>query len=242
MDGRAPLVASLGKTLPSVYSRYRMQGMRTNATSTETERTQAFMANNDNGHGYEGDRPEGQDASQTGGTQWGQAAPEQANGTQWGQTAPGQPAGYQGGQPAYGQPNSDLYASYPDAGAEANSFDQYPVDQKPNGIALWAGIFGIVSLVLTLSLLGLVIAWIPGIVAIVLGIIGLKKTKNYPEGKKRKGWAIAGLVLGFLTIIGAVLVTVFTIWLGGDCWSLLSDNAAFEQCIEDRTGTAVEAQ
>ena len=55
-----------------------------------------------------------------------------------------------------------------------------------------------------ISLVGLIIAGLPcGIVAIILGIVGLVKFDATKE--KGKGFAIAGLVIGVIDVIAVVL-------------------------------------
>jgi len=57
------------------------------------------------------------------------------------------------------------------------------------------------------SLLGLLIAGIIfGPIAIIFGIIGLVKINKNPEKWKGRGWAIAGIIIGFVDIIAVIII------------------------------------
>lgn len=66
----------------------------------------------------------------------------------------------------------------------------------------WLGFFGFLS-----SLTGLIVAGIPlGSLGIVFGIISLIKIQKHPEKYKRKrGFAIAALIIGIVAVIGAII-------------------------------------
>ncbi len=99
-----------------------------------------------------------------------------------------------GFQAAYG---NDPFASY---------YDE-DVPQRPsNGLAIGALVCGIVSLVMTCSYVG----FIPGIIAIVLGINGSKKSGN-PR------MATIGMILGILgTVTGLIAVIGFFANIAGE--------------------------
>ena len=71
-----------------------------------------------------------------------------------------------------------------------------PGQRRTNGLAITSLILGILGC----------IPWITGLLAVVFGILGIRKTRDPQVGGK--GIAIAGLVLGILSFIGwSVLVT-----------------------------------
>jgi hypothetical protein len=67
-------------------------------------------------------------------------------------------------------------------------------DRKTNGLALTSMILGIVAMVLSISIIGLVSA----ILALIFGAIGLSQINKNKEKYKGKGFAIAGLVMGII--------------------------------------------
>ncbi len=98
--------------------------------------------------------------------------------------APGQPGpGYPGGYPAPG---------YPAYGAA------YTPPPRTNGIALASMIVSIASLLLCVGF--------PGIVGLVLGIVGLNQVMR--DGSRGRGFAITGIVVGAVATAFAMLVVV----------------------------------
>ena len=93
---------------------------------------------------------------------------------------------------------------YPEGQQPAPAY--YPVPQKPatNGLGVAALVIGIV---------GIVCFWIPflglllGIVAVVLGILGVRK-KNSPSGT-----SIAGLILGIFATLAGIVVLILTLFV-----------------------------
>ncbi len=87
--------------------------------------------------------------------------------------------------------------------------DRQPIDRPPagsNGVAVASMVCGIT---------GLTIAWLPfvgvlgaaaSVVAVVLGIIGLRRAR---AGAERRGFAVAGTITGALGIVA----TAFGVWL-----------------------------
>ena len=58
-----------------------------------------------------------------------------------------------------------------------------------------------------LSLVGLIVAGLPcGIVAVILGIVGLVKFDATKE--KGKGFAIAGLIVGVIDVVAVIISTI----------------------------------
>jgi len=63
-----------------------------------------------------------------------------------------------------------------------------------------------------LGLLGLIAFGIPlGLVAMVLGVLSIGKIKKNPEKHRGKGWAIASIILGALSVLGAFIVIFFVL-------------------------------
>lgn len=106
-------------------------------------------------------------------------------------TPPGSPPPPPPGGYGYGQP------AYPNPGYGA------PVVKQSNGVAVASLIIGILSLI-TVCLSPL------GIVAVVLGFVGLGKAKKI--GGAGKGMAIGGIVTGILALIVAVLLAVLVVF------------------------------
>lgn len=110
-----------------------------------------------------------------------------------------------------------------------------PIDERKNNLALVGLILGIVSLVLTLTLYGIVLSWLTAIVGLIICIVALVKAKNYAPANKRKGMAVVGLVLSILVIIAAALVgiTVVVMWsVFEPCLNMPQDQMS--QCVDEQ--------
>jgi len=111
-------------------------------------------------------------------------------------------------QPGYGAPGG-----YPPPGGYAP-----PVQNQSNGVAITALVCGILTIVTCLFPLGLV--------AVILGVMGLSKAKNL-NGSGR-GMAIGGIITGVIGLIsGAALV--FGVFLAADA----VDDLDFDICGGD---------
>lgn len=121
--------------------------------------------------------------------------------------APPAPPGGATPPPAYTPPPAAPYSPPPAGGPKSTS----------NGMAIAALVLGILSFVC--------LGPIAGVLAIVFGILGMKKANEVGTGK---GMAIAGMVLGIIGTIVTILVFVFVIAAGD------SVNNAFD----DATGAA----
>jgi hypothetical protein len=140
---------------------------------------------------------------------------------QYPQYPPPQPPGgaYPGGYPP---PPPQPYSGY----------STPPVAPK-NGLGIAALVVAIIALISVVG--GLVL----GIVAVILGFLGWQKAKR---GEATNGGiAIAGIVLGILSIIEAVVVIALSLWVfnevGGtdymDCLSKAgSDQDAVQRCVD----------
>jgi hypothetical protein len=78
-------------------------------------------------------------------------------------------------------------------------------DRRPNStVAVWALVTGIVGVLAGWCLLGL-----PCIAAVVLGHVALSQTKT--DAVKGRGMAVAGLVLGYVALIPAVIFCLYAV-------------------------------
>jgi len=115
---------------------------------------------------------------------------------------PAPPAAYAPPPPAYPPPG---YAppGYP---APGYATPGYPVKAKANGLALTSMILGIVGITVGLCLIFFPVM---PILAVVFGHIGLTQIRK--TGAPGRGYAIAGLVTGYIGIALAVLWLIGTI-------------------------------
>lgn len=108
---------------------------------------------------------------------------------------PGQPDPNMYSAPQFGQPDPTMYA--PQGG-----YYGAPTPTRTNGLAIAALVVGILSLLFS---------WVPiagaigGVVAIVLGIVAMKKVTAEVGGK---GLALGGLITGALAFLIGVAVTI----------------------------------
>lgn len=117
----------------------------------------------------------------------------------YGQAPYGQPAQY--GQAPYGQAPGQPYGQ-PYGGPG------FPGDQRPSsGLAIAALVVGAISLIVAWVPVINVISIIGGIVAVVLGVVALRKVGRGAAGGK--GMAIAGTVLGGVSLVAAIIVNIF---------------------------------
>lgn len=139
-------------------------------------------------------------------------------------------------------PQYPQYPQYPGGGypggypppppAPYSGFTPPPVGPK-NGLGIAALVVAIIAL---FSVVGGIVL---GVVAIILGVLGLQRARR---GEATNGGiAIAGIVLGILSIIEAIVVIVLSVWVfnevGGtdymDCLSKAgSDQEAVQGCVD----------
>ncbi len=107
-----------------------------------------------------------------------------------------------GGQ-AYGTPASGGFTP-------AAPYAQGP-QSGSNGLAVAALVVGIISLlgIFCFGIGGLVL----GLIAVVLGVLGMKKANELP-GQPQRGLAIAGLVTGGLAMVASIAFILFVFVLG----------------------------
>ncbi len=82
---------------------------------------------------------------------------------------------------------------------------------KTNGLAIASLVLGIVAF------FGDFLFFIPSILAIIFGVVGMVKAKSYGNGK---GMAIAGLVLGIVALIVTVIIIMLALSIFGFVVSL----------------------
>ena len=132
---------------------------------------------------------------------------------------PPQYGAYPGGYPP---PPPAAYPGYPP-----------PPTAPKNGLGIAALVVAIIALI---SVFGGVVL---GVVAVILGFLGWNRAKRGEA--TNGGMAVAGIVLGFLSIIEAVVLIAFAVWgfkeAGGtdyiDCLSKAgSDQQSIQQCID----------
>lgn len=178
----------------------------------------------------------------SGAGQYGSGAGQYGSGA--GQYSQGQPYGQQnsyGQSGAYGQQNA---YSQPGAYSQPNAYDAYSqpgaysqpmtygaqpvfVRPAPNKMAVWsmwmgiAGIgggfvCGLLSMVPIIGVIFSIIAmllWIAPILAVIFGHIGLSQIKT--TGEEGRGQAIAGLIIGYVTIALGLLMAIIMIGIMG---------------------------
>jgi hypothetical protein len=109
-------------------------------------------------------------------------------------------------------PNAAMSTPPPPMGA--------PGMPRNSGKAVAALVLGIVSI--CIPLVGIV----TGVIAIILGILGMKEVDRSNGMLKGKGMAIAGLVMGIIALVGYILYIIFV----GAVFMSLGD---IEKCIDD---------
>lgn len=140
----------------------------------------------------------------------------------------GEYTGHQQLEPDYTRGDAG-HAGYGMAGGNYNAaptsygYEPAPAQQQNNGIALAAMILGILSL---LGLIFLFPALILGLIALILGFVGVRKANTIVGPGARKGMAITGIVTGAIALILSVLMLIF----GFSVAKQLMDDGVFEAC------------
>ncbi|HEV8055763.1 MAG TPA: DUF4190 domain-containing protein [Nocardioidaceae bacterium] len=131
------------------------------------------------------------------------------------------------GQPAYGQP--------PQGYDQPQGYGQgSPTAQPRNGLGIAALVVGILALLLAVYFfpLGLLL----GVVAIILGIVGMRRVSRGQA--TNRGMAISGVVLGVLALLIAAALALFVASIFdkvSDCVDPNLSQAEQQTCIQDRT-------
>jgi Domain of unknown function (DUF4190) len=135
-----------------------------------------------------------------------------------------------GPPPGPGPTGSSAAGGYPPAG--------YPAARgRRNGVGTAALVFGVVALVLVVLLLFSPLGALLGLVAVVLGILGLMRV-NRGEADNR-GQAVAGLVTGAVALLVGIL---FTISVGTWFATHVNDFRRFGNCMDQAGGPTAREQ
>lgn len=133
-------------------------------------------------------------------------------------SAPAAPYGSSGGAaagPAWGQGST----AGPATGAGTN------------GMAITSLVVAVISFFLAFVAIG----GLGGIVAVVLGVLALRRVKD--SGQGGRGLAIGGIVVGALSVLLGIVVTIVFVFLGNAIESGGSGFTDFLECIEEETRT-----
>ncbi|UZD61544.1 DUF4190 domain-containing protein [Brevibacterium sp. JSBI002] len=187
------------------------------------------------GQGQSGQYGSGAGQYGSGAGQYGSGAGQHSQGqpygqqNSYGQSDPyGQQNGY-GQSGAYSQPNAyDAYGQ-PGAYSQPMTYGAQPVFVRPapNKMAVWsmwmgiAGIgggfvCGLLSMIPVIGIIFSIIAmflWIAPVLAVIFGHIGLGQIKR--TGEEGRGPAIAGLIIGYVTIALGLIMAIVMIGILG---------------------------
>ena len=86
-------------------------------------------------------------------------------------------------------------------------FDAPAGPPPTNGVAISASVVGVLAVLPAVTIVFAVLAVFPGIVAIVLGVVGLSISRRHPAAPGR-GLAIGGIVCGVLTFVALIIEIV----------------------------------
>jgi|GEM_PF-771125 len=102
-------------------------------------------------------------------------------------------------------------------------YEPEPGRQQNNGVALAAMIFGILAL---FGLVFILPGFILGLIALILGIMGVRRANAIAGPGARKGMAITGIVTGAISLILSALMLIF----GFSVAKQLVEDGVFEAC------------
>lgn len=153
--------------------------------------------------------------------------------------------GYGSSQPQHGNTSATNYQQ-PDYSAAGYGYSQYPAGgyptygaaeaNKPKGLAIASMVLGIIGFIAGWVVIGGIFA----LVAIILGIVALRKTKTGGGGK---GFAITGIVTGAIGLLISVLMLVLFWWViaivepaMGTCSQYADNETQLEQCLNEQLG------
>lgn len=105
----------------------------------------------------------------------------------------------------------------------SSGYEPEPGRQQTNGVALAAMILGILAL---LGLVFILPGFILGLIALTLGIMGVRRANAIASPGARKGMAITGIVTGAISLILSALMLIF----GFSVAKQLVDDGVFEAC------------
>jgi len=148
-------------------------------------------------------------------------------------------------QDDYGQPTYGLDSYGQQSYGQPGAFGGQAVPQQVNNLALAALICGVISLVFIVLFFPLAI--VLGLVAIVLGVMGMRRAKAIEETNQygvqtsRRGLAIGGLVTGIITTVISVVLMIVGFKFAQElldsgiveaCEPYANDTKALEECLE----------
>jgi hypothetical protein len=137
--------------------------------------------------------------------------------------------------PPPGAPPPPSYGQYPGSyppPPQASPYGGYappPPSAPQNGLGIASLVTAIIALLSVVGGIGL------GVVAVILGFMGWGKAKR---GQATNGGvAVAGIVLGFLSIIEAIVVIVLSVWVfnevgGTDYMQCVSDAGSDQDAVQ----------
>ncbi|NAZ85826.1 DUF4190 domain-containing protein [Kineococcus indalonis] len=131
-------------------------------------------------------------------------------------------------------PGNDQYG--PPPGYEQQGGYGQPYGARPrNGAGLASLILGVIGLLLC-WLLGIGI--VPGLIGLVLGIVGMRRARR-GEATNR-GVAIAGVVTSAIAVVASAVFLALTIAVGSAFWN--NGGADLTQCLRDAGGDVAAQQ
>lgn len=135
------------------------------------------------------------------------------------------------GLPSY----SDIASSGSEAAySNAQAFgSEGLITDKKNPLALWALILGIVSLGFVIVFIFAGVAFVPGIIGLILSIIALVKGKKYAPENRRTVLSVIGLVTSIIATVISVGLLGFTAYKTQDCVQI-ADPTAKQECILEK--------
>ena len=119
--------------------------------------------------------------------------------------------------------------------------------QERNTLAPWALGLSIAAIVFAISIIGLIIAWLPALVGLILSIIAVLRAKKIQGPYRRMGMSVASLIISGLTtalfVIGIIGFSILMANSGEAIQKCQNDyptnSSAQQQCINDAVQDAL---
>ncbi|AGF72654.1 hypothetical protein [Corynebacterium halotolerans] len=146
--------------------------------------------------------------------------------------------GYQGGH----QDGFSSHQAYP--GASSGSHEQFnyggagtwAINEEKNSVAPWALGVSILAVVVGLTIIGAPLAFIPGLIGLVLGIIGVVRARRIRGPRRRMGMSVTAIVLSVIAVLMTVALVVLAFFVAGsgamDCF-MLSTPEEQQACLDE---------